>query len=559
MPDKYEYIVNNTRDFHTLINRDFVYEIANDAYCAAIEKTRDQIVGRTVADVWGKDIFEGVIRKHLEDCFADNAVEYIERFKFGSFEKQMHVTYLPFSGTDGAITHAAVCSHDITHISQIESKLTHYEFRDPTTGLFNRKSLDIILEKEIAQARRSTDKLRAVLFISIENLGKVNEAFSVSTGDLLLENTGLRIQKCLRASDFLFRFVGNELTCLLCHLKRPTDAARVAEKIAEQVKIPYHHQEGDIRIGCCIGVAFYPDDGDDAETVIRNAGAAMRQARRNGQEYYFYNPATHHKASEKMVMESDMLHAFEKEQFHLVYQPIVDAGGRVKGAEALIRWMHPEKGLIPPNSFIPLAEETGIIRSISKWALYAAAEQLSHWSSRYGVFVTVNLSAEDFRSPELPELLTSALRRAGVSSPGFLKLEITESQCMIDPEGTVAQMKQLTDTGFDLFIDDFGTGSSSLGWLKRLPAGTIKIDRLFVDESMRSPEDFDYLASIVALARSRRKSIILEGIGTQQQFDLLKRLNADGMQGFHFSKPLAAEELDAILSKGLRLPLVGAP
>ena len=512
MPNKYEYIVNTSHDFITLVNRDFVYEIANDAYCRAIEKPREQIVGRTVADVWGREKFDASIRKHLEDCFAGKEVQYIERFKFGAFEKHMHVTYYPYAGSDGSITHAAVCSHDITRISQIESKLTHYEFRDPTTGLFNRKSLDIILDKEIEQARRSADKVRAVLFISIENLGRVNETFGVTVGDLLLENTGMRIQKCLRASDFLFRFVGNELACLLAHIRRSTDAARVAGKIVEQVKMPYHHRNGDIRVGCCIGISLFPDDGDSSEDVIRNAASAMRQARRHGAEYMFYNPSVHRQAAERMVLESDMHQAFEKEQFHLVYQPIVDGTGRIKGAEALIRWAHPDKGLVPPKDFIAVAEETGIIRSISKWALYAAADHIARWSARFGIYVSVNLSVEDFCNPELPNVLLSALHRAGVTSPGFLKLEITESQCMIKPQETIQQMGHLAAAGFDMFIDDFGTGSSSLGYMKHLPASTIKIDRAFIVESVNSPEDFEYLSNIAALARSRRKAVILEGI-----------------------------------------------
>jgi diguanylate cyclase (GGDEF)-like protein/PAS domain S-box-containing protein len=553
--DRYEYIVNNSRDFITLINRDYVYEIANDAYCTAIERSRQQIVGRSVAEVWGVETFEATIRKHLETCFSGVEVQYVERFKSGPLEKHMHVTYSPYRDAEGVITHAAVCSHDITHISQIDSKLSDYEFRDPITGLFNRKSLNIVLDKEIEQAKRSPDRLRVVLFISVENLGKVNETLGVATGDLLLENTGLRIQKCLRASDFIFRFVGNELICLLTHINQATDAALVAKKIAEQVKTPYHHSDVDIRIGCCIGVAFYPEDGNDAETVIRCAGAAMRQARHAGVEFCFYNQATHIRASEKLVLESDMLHALEKEQFHLVYQPIVDAHGMTKGAEALIRWNHPKKGLVPPNNFIPLAEETGIIRSISKWVLYTAADQLSQWSTRYGIYVSVNLSANDFASPELAEILASALQRAGVSTPGFLKLEITESQCMIDVESTVEQMHRLVDAGFDLFVDDFGTGNSSLGWLKRLPANTIKIDRLFVDECMQSPEDFEYLVNIMALVRSRNKRVVLEGIGTEQQYELLKRLNADGFQGFHFCKPLLSNELDSILAEKLLLPL----
>jgi diguanylate cyclase (GGDEF)-like protein len=555
MPNKYEYIINTSHDFITLINRDFVYEIANDAYCSAIDKPREQIVGRTVTEVWGQDIFESSIRNHLDDCFAGKEVQYIDRFKFGPFEKHMHVTYYPYAGSDGTITHAAVCSHDITRISQIESKLTHYEYRDPTTGLFNRKSLDIILDKEIEQAKRSADKARAVMFVSIENLGRVNETYGVTVGDLLLENTAMRIQKCLRASDFLFRFVGNELTCLLANIRRSTDAARVAGKIAEQVKMPYHHKSGDIRVGCSIGISVFPDDGDTGEDIIRNASAAMRQARRSGAEYLFYNPAIHRNAADRLILESDMYKAFEKEQFHLVYQPIVDGGGRIKGAEALIRWNHPDKGLVPPKDFIPVAEETGIIRSISKWALYAAADQLVRWSTHYGTYLSVNLSAEDFCNPELPDVLLSALRRAGVASPSFLKLEITESECMLRPQETIQRMGSLAAAGFDMFIDDFGTGSSSLGYLKHLPAGTIKIDRTFIEESVQSPEDFEYLCNIAALARSRRKAVILEGIGTAQQHELLKRVEADGMQGFYFSKPLISAELEKLLEQDARLPV----
>ena len=373
MPLRHMHLVNKSRDLITLINKDYVYEIANDAYLKAIGKERGEIVGKTVAEVWGEERFESSIRKHLLECLAGREVEYIERFRFGPFDRHMHVTYSPYWDENGQITHVSVCSHDITHISQIESKLTQYEFRDPTTGLFNRKSLDIILDKEMAQASRAPGTMGAVLFISIDNLGKVNETFGMATGDLLLENTGLRIQRCISSQDFLFRFVGNELACLLVHQGRTSDAARVAKAIVEEIKIPYHHAGADIRMGCSIGIAVYPDDGRDAATIIRNANAAMRQARREGTEFLFHNIAAHTRASAKLVLESELRQAFEKDQFHLVYQPIVDRSGKIKGAEALIRWQHPEKGLIAPSSFIPLAEETGIIESITKWALFAAA------------------------------------------------------------------------------------------------------------------------------------------------------------------------------------------
>jgi diguanylate cyclase len=553
--DKYAYIVNTFRDFITLINRDFVYEIVNDSYCRAMGKSREEILGRTVAEVWGLERFSGGISRHLADCFEGREVQYIERFRFGPFEKHMHVTCYPYSDGDEGITHAVVCSHDITHISQIESKLTHFEFKDPTTGLFNRKSLDIILDKEIEQAKRSADKLRAVIFVAVENLGKVNEVYGLQTGDLILENTGLRIQKCLGPEDFVFRFVGNELACLLTHIAKATDAGVIAARIVEQVKMPYSHRDGEIFIGCSVGISVYPEDGATVEAILRNATSALNQGRRSGSEFTFYNPRVHKSAVDLMSLEGEIHRAFEKEQFFLVYQPIVESSGRIKGAEALIRWRHPERGIVPPGQFIKVAEDAGIIRPISTWALFAAAEQLASWSARYGIYISVNLAADDFRAADLPDILESALRRSGVTSPGFLKLEITETQCMDDPAATIERMGRLTGSGFDIFIDDFGTGNSSLGYLKTLPAGTVKIDRFFVDESVKSPEDHAYVSSIATLARSRRKAVILEGIGTLQQYELLRRLGADGMQGFYFSKPLTAPEMESLLERGGKLPL----
>ncbi len=552
--DRYRYIFNLSRDFISLINRSYVYELANDSYCRAIEKTREQIVGRSVAEVWGRDTFEKEIKRHLDACFDGREVEYIDRFKFGPFEKHMHVNCYPYVAQGGRITHALVFSHDITHISQIESKLTHYEYRDPVTGLFNRRSLDIILEKELEDARRSGG-LRAVLYVGLRGLSRVNEVYGHAVGDLILENTGLRIQRVLRAADFVFRFEGDELTALLTRMSRGTDAGVVARKIVEQISLPYHHPAGDIHVGCSIGVAVFPSDGARGEELIRNAATAMREARRRDVGLHLYNAALHDSAASRMSLESDMHQAFGRNQFQLVFQPIVDMLGRIKGAEALMRWQHPTKGLIPPGDFIPVAEQSGIIESIGRWALFSAAEHLARWAPQYGVYVSINLAARDFLKDDLAEVLIAALKRAGALKPAFLKLEVTESQCMLDPEDTISRMGRLASEGFELFVDDFGTGSSSLGYLKRLPAGTIKIDRLFVEESVASPEDLDYLKNIVSIVRSRRKAVILEGIETSAQYDLLRRLEIDGMQGFHFSRPLTTAQMDELLTSGACLPV----
>ena len=414
------HLVNKSRDLITLINKDYVYEIANDAYLKAIGKEREEIVGKTVAEVWGEERFESSIKKHLLEGLAGREVEYIERFRFGPFERHMHVTYSPYWDEDGHITHVSVYSHDITHISQIESKLTQYEFRDPTTGLFNRKSLDIILDKEIAQAIRSPGTMGAVLFISIDNLGKVNETFGMATGDLLLENTGLRIQRCISSQDFLFRFVGNELACLLVHQGRTSDAAHVAKAIVEEMQDslpprgrghPHGVQHRDRGATPTTARTRQPSSATRAPPCARH-GARGRSSSSTTSRRIRAPPTS-------CVLESELHQAFERDQFHLVYQPIVDRAGKIKGAEALIRWQHPEKGLVAPNAFIPLAEETGIIQSITKWALFAAAEHVARWSQRYGIYVSVNLSAVDFANPDLPEILASALRRAGVDFAGL--------------------------------------------------------------------------------------------------------------------------------------------
>ena len=552
----YEYIVNTSQDFITLINRDYVYEIANDAYCRTLDKNRRQILNKSVAEVWGREKFDSTIKGYIDRCLAGEEVHYIEKFKFGPFEKYMHVSYYPYR--DGQqVTHALVFSHDITRISEIESKLTNYEYRDPVTGLFNRRSLDIILEKEIEKAKRSqSEKLRAVLFISLENFAKINQVHGYAVGDLLLENTGLRIKKSLRASDFVFRFEGTDLTAILTSVPRITDVAAVAENIVNDVAVPYRYKDTDIFITCRLGVAVYPEDGEDTETLIRHATLALEEAKKGAEHFVLFNKPLHDRSLTRMSMESKLRQAFEAEQFVLHYQPIVDSGGVIRGAEALIRWDEPGRGLIPPAQFIPLAEETGIIIPLGKWALYSACKQARAWA-RAGyrdLYVSVNLSAREFANENLPELVSQALKSAGDLDPRRLKLEITETECMEDPERAIARMHRLREMGIDLFIDDFGTGHSSLSYLKRLPARILKIDKLFVDECARRREDREFLGHIIEMIKCRGKMVLAEGVATREQYRVLLTLGCDRLQGYYFSRPVAAENLERRLEAGRPLP-----
>lgn len=547
--DAYEYIVNISKDFITLINRDNVYEIANDSYCTEMGLSREEIINRSVAEIWGKEKFENSLKRYLNQCFEGREVHYIDTFKFGPFEKYMHVSYYPYREND-EITHVAVFSHDITSVGEIESKLTNYEYRDAVTGLFNRRSLDVILDKEIEKAKRSKyEKLRAVLFVSLENLAKVNQVYGHEIGDLLLENSGLRIRRTLRSSDFVFRFAGSELAAILTNIAKNTDAGKVAQKIYNNVAVPYRFKETDINITCHIGIALYPDDGADKSTIVQKAASALAEAKKRNMDFLLFDASLHEQAVARLGLESQIAKAFEKGQFELHYQPVVDLNGKIHGAEALIRWNHPERGCILPMDFIPIAEETGLIIPIGRWALFTACRQISAWMKKHKLYVSINLSAKEFSDSTLLEAIQKAIKQSQDFDPAYLKLEITETKCMDDPEKTIKQMQSLLDIGVETFIDDFGTGYSSLGYLKRLPAVTLKIDKLFIDALVESQDEQDYLTHIIRTVKSRKKKVLVEGVSSREQFELLKAMACDQMQGYLFSKPVPAEEFEKLLAR----------
>lgn len=551
--DAYEYIVNISKDFITLINRDYVYEIVNDSYCTEMGQSREEIINRSVAEIWGKEKFENSLKRYLNQCFEGQEVHYIDTFKFGPFEKYMHVSYYPYREND-EITHVAVFSHDITSVGEIESKLTNYEYRDPVTGLFNRRSLDVVLDKEIEKAKRSKyEKLRAVLFVSLENLAKVNQVYGHEIGDLLLENSGLRIRRTLRRSDYVFRFAGSELSVILTNIAKNTDAGKVAQKIYNNVAVPYRFKETDINITCHIGIALYPEDGADKRTIVQKATSALAEAKKRNMDFLLFDASLHEQAVSRLKLESEIAKAFEKGQFELHYQPVVDTNGKIHGAEALIRWNHPERGYIPPMDFIPIAEETGLIIPIGRWALFTACRQISAWMKKHKLYVSINLSAKEFSDSTLLEAIQKAIKQSQDFDPAYLKLEITETKCMDDPEKTIKQMQSLLDIGVETFIDDFGTGYSSLGYLKRLPAVTLKIDKLFIDALVESQEEQDYLTNIIRTVKSRKKKVLVEGVSSREQFELLKAMACDQMQGYLFSRPVPAEEFEKLLARGTLL------
>ncbi|MDA3811196.1 MAG: EAL domain-containing protein [Spirochaetaceae bacterium] len=550
----YKYIVNTSSDFITLISKSYIYEVVNDSYCKVIKKEKEEIMGHHVADIWGSERFENKIKGHLDKCLSGNDIHYIEEFEFGDSHKYMHVSYYPYK-TEGEITHVLVFSHDITKLGEIEAKLINYEYRDPFTGLFNRKSLDIILDMELEKAKRSKhEKLRALFFISITNLQQINLEQSYSIGSMLLENTGIRIKEFLRNSDYVFRYDGNELVVLLSYLTGESDSAKVAQKLINAITIPYRNKNYDIALSCNIGVSLYPQDGGEPCSLIQSAINALCESMAKSVPFSIYNDKIHDEAVRRLKLESDLHRAFEQNQFQLNYQPIVDLEGRIKGCETLIRWKHPERGFISPVEFIPIAENNGLINSIGKWVVFQTINQMKKWCLKYNIYISINLTAREFASKELIDLLNIALKEAGNISPEFLKLEITESSGMDDPLLTIERMKQLSNLGFDLFIDDFGTGQSSLAYLKDIPAKTLKIDKSFVDEIVIDENSRSYLKLIIDIAKNRKKKIVVEGVETAEQFQILKEMDCGFIQGYYFSKPVSSDQFQLMLEEGLPLP-----
>jgi diguanylate cyclase (GGDEF)-like protein/PAS domain S-box-containing protein len=548
--DYYKFIIDNARDFITLIDSNYTYVFTNDKYAEAVGKRREELIGARVEEVWGREKFESTIKGYFDRCFSGEEVHYVEEFKFGPFLKYMHVSYYPYEEEEGEITHVAVFSHDITHVGRLESKLNHYEYRDPLTGLFNRRSLNAIMDKELERARRfENESVRILLFIELNRMENIVEMYGQEVYDLLLENTGMRIQDTLRTSDYVFRFEGNQFAVLLTHVNDKFDAGRVASKIYDNVTFPYHFRGNDIGVKCNVGTVVYPDDGVEKEDLIQKAASAMLEARRRERGFVLYNAQTHSEAIERLEIEGCTQKALEDQQFELYYQPIVGKDFRIIGAEALLRWNHPDRGFVSPGDFIPIVEQTELIFPIGSWVLYTVCGRLREWGPRHGIFVTINVSGKEFSSEDIVTRVENAVAvgKETEINPRYLKLEITETECVRNIEESVLHIRDINRLGVEVFIDDFGTGNSSLQYLHNLPAEVLKIDQSFIAEIEKDREQLDFLDHLVNMVKSRRKNVLIEGVETERQASLLAEMGCDFFQGYYFCKPVSAAEFERLL------------
>ncbi|MGK2859614.1 MAG: putative bifunctional diguanylate cyclase/phosphodiesterase, partial [Thermoanaerobaculia bacterium] len=414
-------------------------------------------------------------------------------------------------------------------------------YHDPLTGMPNRALFFDRLNVALAHAARHKHKL-AVLFLDLDRFKNVNDSLGHTLGDELIREASLRLHRCVRSEDTVARFGGDEFLLLLRIVGRVEDAGRVAQKILETISQPYRLGKREIITTASVGIAIYPTDGTDAETLVRNADAAMYRAKEAGRDASrFYAPAMNANALEELELESDLRRALERKQLALHYQPLIDLErGRIYGLEALIRWEHPKLGLLPPDRFIPVAESTGLIIPIGNWVIREACRQIKSWHRLLGneLVVSVNLSPRQFEQADLPGQVRAAFEEAGLR-PRFLELEITESHAMADVAKSIRILGELKSLGVRLAIDDFGTGYSSLSYLKQFPVDTLKLDRSFVRE-ITVPEDGAIARGIIAMAHSLNLRVLAEGVETLGQLEFLREHACDRLQGYLFSRPLPA-------------------
>jgi diguanylate cyclase (GGDEF)-like protein/PAS domain S-box-containing protein len=455
----------------------------------------------------------------------------------------------PIHDRRGRVTGAVMVFHDVSTARALSLRMSYLAQHDDLTDLPNRTLLNERLTQAMALAHRHRRKL-AVLFLDGDRFKHINDSLGHAIGDRLLQSVAQRLLACVRSSDTVSRQGGDEFVILLSEVTRPQDAAVSAAKILLALRTPHRIDQHEVHLTVSIGIVTYPDDGTDAETLVRNADFAMYHAKNSGRNnYQFFKPDMNLRAVERQSLENGLRDAMERQEFVLHYQPKMNLKtGAIIGVEALIRWHHPQRGLVPPAQFIPIAEECGFIVPIGRWVLREACHQARAWQDAglRPMRIAVNVSAVELRAKDFVSGVRAILTESGLE-PRYLELELTETFLMQDSKSTAAVLQALKGMGVQLALDDFGTGYSSLSYLKRFPIDTLKIDRSFVRDLTTDADDASIVSAVISMGRSLHMGVVAEGVETREQLAVLQEQSCPEGQGYYFSRPMVAEEVAKLL------------
>ncbi|KZE47781.1 PAS domain S-box protein [Brevibacillus parabrevis] len=546
----YRLIAENTSDIISIVNAegDFLY----------LSPAHKVVFDHDVPDERFHNLFEWIVEDD-RDIMAyaiqhtySTRKEYTVECRIQTSRKETIWTESkinPILDELGNVSKLLFVTRDITDRKQSEELIHHLAYHDALTDLPNRRMYTQHLSREIMQAKRFQSNL-AVLFLDLDRFKDVNDSFGHDVGDLLLVEAANRLKACLRPGDVVARLGGDEFTVLLGQLADREEAAALANQIMEALQRPFILQDHSFNVSCSIGIALYPEDGDNADDLLKRADTALYTVKSRGKNGYdFFDPTMEAKSLERILMENELRKAIEQEQFQIYYQPKIDiATDTLTGMEALVRWVHPELGVIPPNRFIPIAEETGMIIALGEWILRQACRQNKIWHDQgYLLKVSVNLSARQIYQKDLVEMIKQILAETELAAE-WLELEITES-IFVKMEEATAVLQQIRDIGIHISIDDFGTGYSSFSYIKSLPVDTIKIDASFIRDIHHNQESQAIVKAIVTIAQSLNMNVIAEGIELNDQAAALQQNGCDHGQGYLFSRPLATDDFERYLRK----------
>lgn len=542
--------VEQTADAVVITDRHGVIQYVNPAYEQITGYALKEVLGKNAGVVksgeHGKDFYQELWRTILAGQVFRGVM--VNRKKDGSLYYE-EKTITPLKDARGHIVRFVSTGKDITQRLQSEERLHHLAHHDPLTGLPNRA----LLQQRLNQAMREADqneRLVAVMFLDLDRFKTINDTLGHDTGDALLKTVAERLPICLRPGDTVSRLGGDEFTIVLGNVAHVDDVTRMAQKILDQFIAPFRIGGRDLFVSPSIGITLYPLDEKQSENLLKDADVAMYCAKElGGNQFQFYTPDLNARAARRLELETGLRLALERQEFILHYQPLVDMQtGRIRGMEALLRWQHPEFGLIPPLDFIPLAEETGLIIPIGEWVLKTACAQIQAWRKTGfpALQVAVNLSSKQLRDKNLIAAVRQALTESGLESR-YLDLELTESVLMQDMELATSILKELKTVGISFSLDDFGTGYSSLSYLKRFPIDYLKIDRSFVRDITADSVGAGLVKAIIAMANVLDIKVIAEGVETYEQLEFLRSHGCDITQGYFCSPPVNAETFTDLL------------